>query len=180
MARKKYVSMADMARRYGYTFNAIKAWRAEGLPYSESPNGIPEDEGTQWIIKNKIEPLRNTSVKEEMDLEKLREQKAKADLAQYAAQEKSGELISIDYVQSELNKFCSSLKDTLRLIPSKHAIDLIEHADSVDDLKQRLREIIDEELLKVSELFEPEDVQETDQDEQDEPEESEQDLIDID
>jgi hypothetical protein len=28
MARKKYVSMADMARRYGYTFNAIKAWRA--------------------------------------------------------------------------------------------------------------------------------------------------------
>ena len=91
-----------------------------------------------------------------MDLEKLREQKAKADLAQYAAQEKSGELISTDYVQSELNKFCSNLKDTLRLIPSKHAIDLIEHADSVDDLKQRLREIIDEELLKVSEVFEPE------------------------
>lgn len=28
MARKKYVSMADMARRYGNTFNAIKAWRA--------------------------------------------------------------------------------------------------------------------------------------------------------
>lgn len=77
--------MADMARRYGYTFNAIKAWRAEGLHYSESPNGIPEEEGTQWIIKNKIEPLRNTSVKEEMDFEKLREQKAKADLAQYAA-----------------------------------------------------------------------------------------------
>lgn len=178
MARKKYVSMADMARRYGYTFNAIKAWRAEGLPYSESPNGIPEEEGTQWIIKNKIEPLRNTSVKEEMDLEKLREQKAKADLAQYAAQEKSGELISTDYVQSELNKFCSNLKDTLRLIPSKHAIDLIEHADSVDDLKQRLREIIDEELLKVSELFEQENIiQETDQDES---EDSEQDLIDID
>ncbi|MCY2724173.1 hypothetical protein OXA63_25905 [Klebsiella pneumoniae] len=33
---------------------------------------------------------------------------------------------------------------------------MIEHADSVDDLKQRLREIIDEELLKVSEVFEPE------------------------
>lgn len=57
MSRKVYVSMADMARRYGYTFNAIKGWRAEGLPYSEIPNGIPEIEGTQWIIKNKIELL---------------------------------------------------------------------------------------------------------------------------
>ncbi|HBQ5667878.1 TPA: hypothetical protein L7561_001450 [Klebsiella quasipneumoniae] len=135
MARKKYVSMADMARRYGYTFNAIKALRAEVLPYSESPNGIPDEEGTHWIIKNKIEPLRKTSVKEKMDLEKHREQKAKADLAHYAAQEKSGELISTDYVQSELNKFCANLKDMVRLIPSKHAINLIEHADSVDDLK---------------------------------------------
>ncbi|TDQ27281.1 hypothetical protein EDF75_1348 [Raoultella sp. BIGb0149] len=155
MSRKVYVSMADMARRYGYTFNAIKGWRAEGLPYSEIPNGIPEIEGTQWIIKNKIEPLRNTSVKEEMDLEKLREQKAKADLAMYAAQEKSGELISVDIVQAELNKFCASIKDTLRLIPAKHSIELIEHADSVDNLKFKLKEIINAELLSVADLFEP-------------------------
>lgn len=174
----KLISIQQIADRYGYSYNAVKKWVQEGMPLDEAKNKAPEKEATEWILINKINPLREVSVKEEMDLEKLREQKAKADLAQYAAQEKSGELISTDYVQSELNKFCSNLKDTLRLIPSKHAIDLIEHADSVDDLKQRLREIIDEELLKVSELFEPEDIiQETDQDE---PEESEQDLIDID
>ncbi|HGI7046369.1 TPA: hypothetical protein ACJTOQ_002598 [Klebsiella pneumoniae] len=173
----KYISIQQIADRYGYSYNAVKKWVQEGMPLDEAKNKAPEKEATEWILINKINPLREVSVKEEMDLEKLREQKAKADLAQYAAQEKSGELISTDYVQSELNKFCSNLKDTLRLIPSKHAIDLIEHADSVDDLKQRLREIIDEELLKVSELFEQEDIQETDQDE---PEQPEQDLIDID
>ncbi|KMH15916.1 hypothetical protein SM66_02167 [Klebsiella quasipneumoniae subsp. quasipneumoniae] len=77
MARKKYVSMADMERRYGYTFNAIKAWRAEGLPYSESPNGVPEEEGTQRIIKNKIEPLRNTSVKRRWTLKNSANKKLK-------------------------------------------------------------------------------------------------------
>ncbi|HDY9092093.1 TPA: hypothetical protein RRI82_004551 [Klebsiella pneumoniae] len=174
----KFISIQQIADRYGYSYNAVKKWVQEGMPLDEAKNKAPEKEATEWILINKINPLRNTSVKEEMDLERLREQKAKADLAQYAAQEKSGELISTDYVQSELNKFCSNLKDTLRLIPSKHAIDLIEHADSVDDLKQRLREIIDEELLKVSELFEQENIiQETDQDESEQPE---QDLIDID
>ncbi|HCA9562470.1 TPA: hypothetical protein MYJ90_001694 [Klebsiella pneumoniae] len=174
----KFISIQQIADRYGYSYNAVKKWVQEGMPLDEAKNKAPEKEATEWILINKINPLRNTSVKEEMDLERLREQKAKADLAQYAAQEKSGELISTDYVQSELNKFCANLKDTLRLIPSKHAIDLIEHADSVDDLKQRLREIIDEELLKVSELFEQEDIiQETDQDESEQPE---QDLIDID
>lgn len=173
----KYISITEIANRYGYSYNAVKKWVQEGMPLDEAKNKAPEKEATEWILINKINPLREVSVKEEMDLERLREQKAKADLAQYAAQEKSGELISTDYVQSELNKFCSNLKDTLRLIPSKHAIDLIEHADSVDDLKQRLREIIDEELLKVSEVFEQEDIQETDQDESEQPE---QDLIDID
>ncbi|EQB3159890.1 hypothetical protein ACYI8Y_005554 [Klebsiella pneumoniae] len=174
----KYISITEIANRYGYSYNAVKKWVQEGMPLDEAKNKAPEKEATEWILINKINPLREVSVKEEMDLERLREQKAKADLAQYAAQEKSGELISTDYVQSELNKFCSNLKDTLRLIPSKHAIDLIEHADSVDDLKQRLREIIDEELLKVSELFEQENIiQETDQDESEQPE---QDLIDID
>ncbi|MBW6026271.1 hypothetical protein [Klebsiella pneumoniae] len=174
----KFISIQQIADRYGYSYNAVKKWVQEGMPLDEAKNKAPEKEATEWILINKINPLREVSVKEEMDLERLREQKAKADLAQYAAQEKSGELISTDYVQSELNKFCSNLKDTLRLIPSKHAIDLIEHADSVDDLKQRLREIIDEELLKVSELFEQENIiQETDQDESEQPE---QDLIDID
>jgi hypothetical protein len=29
MARKTYVSMTEMAKRYGYTLNAIKSWRVK-------------------------------------------------------------------------------------------------------------------------------------------------------
>ncbi|MDL4584629.1 hypothetical protein QRZ28_22490 [Raoultella ornithinolytica] len=172
----KLISIQQIADRYGYSYNAVKKWIQEGMPLDEVKNKAPEKEAAEWILINKINPLRSTSVKEEMDLERLREQKAKADLAMYAAQEKSGEIISVDIVQAELNKFCASLKDTLRLIPAKHAIELVEHADSVDNLKFKLKEIINAELMSVADLFEPEQV-ETEQEQEPEPEQS---LIDID
>lgn len=160
MAKKKYLSIAEMARRYGYTFNAVKSWVAEGMPYvgkeEQGATGIPEDEGTLWIINNKINPLRNMSIKDEFEKEKLREQIAKADLATYAAQEKSGELIPVDYVQSELNEFVGRLKTAMRLIPNKHAIAILESASDIQTLKESLKEIIDDTLNEVGELFDEE------------------------
>lgn len=153
MARKTYISREGMAQRYGYTANALKSWHAQGLPWSDNPRGIPEQEGTKWIIDNIINPLRGTSVKEEMDLEKLREQRAKADLAAIAVKEKSGELIPVDYVQSELNKFLGELKDSIRLLPTKYAIEILEHADSKENLKEYLRYLIDGTLEQLEPIF---------------------------
>lgn len=113
--------------------------------------------------------MRGTSVKEEMDLEKLREQKAKADLATIAVKEKSGELISTDYVQSELNRFCADIKDRIRLIPAKHSIELIEQADTVENFKSVLKRVIDQELNDVSLVFSEPDI-EPDQEPEQEPE----------
>lgn len=154
MARKTYISREGMAQRYGYTANALKSWHAQGLPWSENPRGIPELEGTKWIIDNIINPLRGTSVKEEMDLEKLREQRAKADLAAMAVKERSGELIPVDYVQSELNRFLADIKDGIRLIPTKYAIEILEHADSKENLKEYLRYLIDGTLEQLEPIFE--------------------------
>ncbi|HCD5884327.1 TPA: hypothetical protein NDS94_001912 [Enterobacter hormaechei] len=165
MARKTYVSMTEMAKRYGYTLNAIKSWRAEGLPYSDNPSGIPEDEGTLWIVQNKINPMRNMSIKDEFEREKLREQVAKADLATYAAQEKSGELIPVDYVQAELNRFCSQLKDKIRLMPKQHALEILESAVSVEELRDCLKEKIDQMLREVDSLFEEPELQDNSSDE---------------
>lgn len=169
MARKTYVSIAEMAARYGYTFNAVKKWVSEGLPFndkqSSGPNGIPELEGTEWILKNKINPLREISTREAYDIAKLREQEAKADLATISVKEKSGELISIDYVQKELNRFCADIKDRIRLIPAKHSIELIENADTVDNFKKTLRGIIDNELNDIALAFDEPDIeQDTDTD----------------
>lgn len=161
MARKTYISMTEMARRYGYTLNSLKAWRAEGLPYSDNPAGIPEDEGTVWIVQNKINPMRNMSVRDEMEKEKLREQTAKADLATIAVREKSGELIAVELVQSELNQFCQTLKDNMRLIPNKHGIEILESAGSISELKETLKAVIDGALNELGDLFDQEIEDET-------------------
>lgn len=176
MARKTYVSMTEMAKRYGYTLNAIKSWRAEGLPYSDNPAGIPEDEGTLWIVQNKINPMRNMSVKDEFEKEKLREQIAKADLATYTAKEKSGELISVDYVQSELNRFCSQLKDKLRLMPKQHALEILASAVSVEELRDCLKEKIDQTLRELDTLFDDPDLQEHSEDVQEQEADTEQEI----
>lgn len=170
MARKTYVSIAEMAQRYGYTFNAVKSWRAEGLPYSDNPRGIPELEGTQWIVQNRINPLRQTSVKEQLDIAKLREQEAKADLAQIQVHEKSGVLIPVDFVQTQLSNYLAEIKSTLRLIPAKYAQEILEQATCVSTLKSALRTVIDQSLTDIGELLLVDSI------DTDEPEQSEQEL----
>ncbi|WP_205955097.1 hypothetical protein [Pantoea stewartii] len=150
---KKIITMTEMAKRYGYTMNAVKSWRTAGLPYDERLRGIPEEEGTRWIVKNIIEVMRNTSVKEEMDLEKLREQKAKADIAQYTAQEKSQELISLNLVQQVLNQYCQKFKHTLRLVPAKYSVEILESAHDISSVKEKLREILDQSLIEIGDIM---------------------------
>ena len=86
-----------------------------------------------------------------------------------AVKERSGELIPIDYVQSELNRFLADLKDSIRLIPTKYAIDILEHADSKENLKEYLRYLIDGTLEQLEPIFEeppiedsPEDIESND------------------
>ncbi|HIE3987216.1 hypothetical protein PTR15_08525 [Serratia nevei] len=76
-----YVTLTEMGQRYGYTLNGVKSWIKEGLPFDDEKKKIPEKAGTQWILENKINPMKEISVKEEMDRERLREQRAKADIA---------------------------------------------------------------------------------------------------
>ncbi|MEP6458215.1 hypothetical protein [Citrobacter freundii] len=177
----KYITMSELALRYGYTLNGIKSMRAEGLPYEEK-KGIPEKEGTLWMVQNRINPMKQMSVKDEFEREKLREQIAKADLATYTAQEKSEQLIPVEYVQSELNRFCADLKSVMRLIPNKHAIEILESASDVQTVKETLKRIIDDTLNGV-ELFEQElneDPNEQDDSHEDENEsEQSQDMIEI-
>ncbi|BEC01760.1 hypothetical protein [Escherichia coli] len=179
MARKTYISIAELARRYGYTFNAAKAWRAEGLPYSDNPAGVPEEEGTIWVVQNKINPLRNMSVRDEMEKEKLREQTAKADLASIAVKEKSGELISVDFVQHELNEFVGRMKTTIRLIPNKHALEILESATDIQTLKETLKQVIDKTLIEVGEMFD-EEIEETESDSEKESDKESESEIEID
>lgn len=61
------VTLSDLAHRTVTLFNAVKSWRAKGLPFDEVKTVCFESEATRWIVENKINPMRNMSVKDEMD-----------------------------------------------------------------------------------------------------------------
>ena len=147
------VTLSDLAHRYGYSFNAVKSWRAEGLPFDEVKKVCSESEATRWIVENKINPMRNMSVKDEMDREKLREQKAKSDLAEIQVHQKSGELIEVDFVQAAFNQYATRIKDIIRLIPIVSANEIMEAATDAVSTKSKLQEIIDKSLNEIGDLI---------------------------
>ncbi|CAI0913514.1 hypothetical protein KGP17_17570 [Serratia sp. JSRIV001] len=148
-----YITMTEMASRYGYTLNGVKSWIKEGLPYDDERKKIPEKKGTEWILENKINPLKETNVREEMDKEKLREQKAKADIAQMAAAKEAGALIETDYVQAALDTYLGNFKDVVRRIPRNYLIEILSAADDQKNLKNKLNEICNEVLIEIGDLL---------------------------
>lgn len=155
------VTLSDLALRYGYSFNAVKSWRAEGLPFDEGMKSCIESEATRWIVENKINPMRNMSVKDEMDREKLREQKAKSDMAEYASFKESGQLISTEQVQSALNQYLTKFKDVIRLIPNEKAVEVMEAAIDQSSTKEKLAEIINHALTDIGDLLISEEMMES-------------------
>lgn len=147
------VTLTELGQRYGYTFNAVKSWRAEGLPFDDDKKVCDEAAATKWIVENKINPMRNMSVKDEMDREKLREQKAKSDLAEIQVHQKSGELVEVDYVQAAFNQYATRIKDIIRLIPTVSANEIMEAATDVASTKSKLQEIIDKALNEIGDLI---------------------------
>jgi len=155
------VTLSDLAHRYGYSFNAVKSWRAEGLPFDDVKKSCIESEATRWIVENKINPMRNMSVKDEMDREKLREQKAKSDMAEYASFKESGQLISTEQVQSALNQYLTKFKDVIRLIPNEKAVEVMEAAIDQSSTKEKLAEIINHALTEIGDLLISEEMMES-------------------
>lgn len=43
----KYISITEIANRYGYSYNAVKKWVQEGMPLDEAKNKAPEKEATE-------------------------------------------------------------------------------------------------------------------------------------
>lgn len=148
-----YVTLTEMGQRYGYTLNGVKSWIKEGLPFDDEKKKIPEKTGTQWILENKINPMKEISVKEEMDKEKLREQKAKADLAQMQAAKEAGYLIETDFVQGALDSYVGNFKDIVRAIPRNYALEIMTHSDDQNNLKNKLTEICNQVLNEIGDLM---------------------------
>ncbi|MCV5761301.1 hypothetical protein OFN40_29485, partial [Escherichia coli] len=79
-------------------------------------------------MKNIINPLKQTSIKEQIDVEKLRRERALADAAERENQEKMNLLIPVGYVEQELAEYCGKVKQTILQICTIDALEILESA----------------------------------------------------
>ncbi|EFI6134810.1 hypothetical protein [Escherichia coli] len=173
---KEELTLTEISRLYGYTINAAKKWLERGLPYNTNSRRVPAKEGTEWVLKNIINPLKETTVKEQIDVEKLRRERALADAAERENQEAMNLLIPVGYVEQELAEYCGKVKQTILQIATIDALEILESATDQKTLKNKLREIIERRLNEVGDLFENADLGEDEEEElplMDEPEEQE-------
>ncbi|EEZ8808869.1 hypothetical protein CHZ62_003356 [Escherichia coli] len=174
---KEELTLTEISRLYGYTINAAKKWQERGMPFNTNTRRVPLKEGTEWIAKNIISPLRETTVKEQIDVEKLRRERALADAAERENQEAMNLLIPVGYVEQQLAEYCGKVKQTILQIATIDALEILESATDQKTLKNKLREIIERRLNEVGDLFENADLGEDEEEElplMDEPEEQEQ------
>lgn len=175
---KEELTLTEISRLYGYTINAAKKWQERGMPFNTNTRRVPLKEGTEWIAKNIISPLRETTVKEQIDVEKLRRERALADAAERENQEAMNLLIPVGYVEQQLAEYCGKVKTTILQICTIDALEILESATDQKTLKNKLREIIERRLNEVGDMFENAELGEDEDEEElplmDEPEEQEE------
>lgn len=149
------ISLHQLARDYGYDESSLRQWKQKGMPHGKD---IPDTETRNWIIENVIKPLReNTSTKEQIEKERLRELTATANIKELDEQERRGELINVAIVESELAKYFHKFKTIMRSIPSSEYLKLFESKDAIT-LKNNLQEVIDNALREIGSLEIQEDL----------------------
>ncbi|MEF9771165.1 hypothetical protein RBH52_21800 [Escherichia coli] len=175
---KEELTLTEISRLYGYSLNGGgKRWLERGLPMNTHTRRVPAKEGTEWVLKNIINPLKQTSIKEQIDVEKLRRERALADAAERENQEAMNLLIPVGYVEQELAEYCGKVKQTILQIATIDALEILESATDQKTLKNKLREIIERRLNEVGDMFENAELGEDEDEEElplmDEPEQEE-------
>ncbi len=127
-------------------------------------------------LENIINPLKETSIKEQIDVEKLRRRGHLRTLPN-ARTEAMNQLIPVGYVEQELAEYCGKVKQTILQIATIDALEILESATDQKTLKNKLREIIERRLNEVGDMFENAELGEDEDEEElplmDEPEQEE-------
>lgn len=164
------ISINQLAKQYGYDESTIrKVWVNKGLDVTKS-----DQEVYQWICDNILDPLRNTDVKEQIELKRLEKITAETALTEIELAEKEETVISTEYVETVLTAYLHQIKTSIRSIPNRIYLELFAMTDA-KDVRDRIKDEIDKTLYELGQMdFEqlPEDTEVLDEDEQTEIEES--------
>ncbi|EDQ0980147.1 hypothetical protein GRG99_002393 [Salmonella enterica subsp. enterica serovar Virchow] len=169
---KEELTLTEISKLYGYTINAAKKWVERGMPYNTNTRRVPKEKGIEWVLKNVINPLREVSVKEAIDQERLRRERALADTAERENREAMNNLIPVEYVEKELSDYCGRVKQTMMQIYTSDVLEILESASDQKTLKEKLRDVITRRLNEVGDVFESADPNEYEEDIQEPKEEN--------
>lgn len=139
------ISLRAIAKQYGYDESTVRQWKAKGMPLTN------EDETRQWIIDQVLVPLRQTDIREQIELERLRKMRAEADLAEAEVLLSTEQLIPVDEVHRELTQYFKTFRDYFRTIPNKIHHEVFEQ-DSALKVKRVLQQRIDELLTEIGDM----------------------------
>lgn len=155
------LSIRSLAKQYGYDESTVRSWVQRGMPTDAEQNS------RAWIIENILMPLRNTSVKEQIEQERLQKLIAERQLAELELNKKMEQVISTVYIEQVLTEYLFQVKNAVRAIPSKVYLELFAQTDA-KDLRDRLKQEIDGVLFQLgSMVFElPDDMEIMDEYEQ--------------
>ncbi|EJB9279229.1 hypothetical protein MXH16_004431, partial [Salmonella enterica] len=159
------ITLTELSKTYGYTLNAAKKWVERGMPFNTHTRRVPKDKAVAWVLENVINPLKQTSVKEQIDLERLRRERALATAAEMDNREKMNNLIPVSYVEQELAEYCGKVKQTLLQVATIDTLEILEAATDQKTLKEKLREVITRRLNEVGDMLasvEPSECEEDD------------------
>ncbi|EAS3893667.1 hypothetical protein D6G58_01630 [Salmonella enterica] len=161
---KEEITLTELSKTYGYTLNAAKKWVERGMPFNTHTRRVPKDKAVAWVLENVINPLKQTSVKEQIDLERLRRERALATAAEMDNREKMNNLIPVSYVEQELAEYCGKVKQTLLQVATIDTLEILEAATDQKTLKEKLREVITRRLNEVGDMFESAEPNESEED----------------
>lgn len=139
------ISLRAIAKQYGYDESTVRQWKAKGMPLTN------EDETRQWIIDQILVPLRQTDIREQIELERLRKMRAEADLAEAEVLLSTEQMIPVDEVQKELTAFFKTFRDYFCTLPNKIHHEVFEQ-DSALKVKRMLQQRIDELLTEIGDM----------------------------
>ncbi|HFG7647145.1 TPA: hypothetical protein ACGIMR_000506 [Salmonella enterica subsp. enterica serovar Javiana] len=177
---KEEITLTELSKTYGFTLNAAKKWLERGLPYNTNTRRVPKEAGIEWVLKNIINPLREVSVKEEIDRARLRREVALADAAERENREALNSLIPVEYVEQQLADYCGRVKQTMMQIYTADVLEILESASDQKTLKDKLRDVITRRLNEVGDIFENSEPQEYEEEEiQEEPQNDETEEFDL-
>lgn len=151
---QNFITASEIARRYGFSIQAVQKWRERGIPFNTNLKKFPEKDSTEWVVSNILEPLKQIDTNEALKLAKLKKAESEARITEMNERTQAGSLIPVPFVEAALSKWCSTVRGSMLQIATTQSGYLLEQAQDVQTLKKALTLAITERLTEIGSVME--------------------------